>query len=75
MNFAVEQQALQQRWVKLDELHEEDKKEFLMHISSEDHEKTWLLLGKRVEDAEKKIIEITKNLKDEMHKDIKEASK
>lgn len=58
----------------LDSLSEDEKKEFLLHISRSDHQKAWGVL-KKIENVEDKILEIAKKVKKEMHEDIKKASK
>ncbi|HEX7042235.1 MAG TPA: hypothetical protein VF189_03205 [Patescibacteria group bacterium] len=55
----------------LSELSEKDKKEFLDQMSSEDNEKIWKFLNGKVENIEEKIKKVAKDLKEELHKDIK----
>lgn len=57
----------------LSELAEEDKKVFLSHIKSEDNEKAWQLLNDKVSNIEDKIKKVAEDLKEELHKDLKEA--
>lgn len=57
----------------LSELSEEDKKEFLSHVSSDDHEKIWKFLKARIENIEEKIKKTADDLHKELHEDIKEA--
>ncbi len=55
----------------LSELTEEDKKIFLSHLAEDDHEKTWKLLNKKVENIEEKIKQAAEDVKKELHQDIK----
>lgn len=57
----------------LSELSEDDKKMFLTHVASEDHGKTWEFLFKKIDNIEEKIKKAADLLKQELHKDIKEA--
>lgn len=57
----------------LSELSPEDKKTFLHHLASEDHDKVWKLLNEKIKDVEKKIKKTAEDLKQELHKDIKEV--
>lgn len=57
----------------LSELSEDDKKTFLSHIASNDHKKIWEFLSKKVENIEEKIKKAADSLKQELHKDVKEA--
>ena len=59
----------------LDHLSEDDKKEFLLHLSSDDHQKAWIILKNNVQDAEDIIIAISEKVKKQIHTDIKKASK
>ena len=59
----------------LSELNPMDKKTFLMHLASEDHDKVWKFLNEKVENIEEKIKKAADELKKELHKDIKEAKK
>ena len=59
--------------IVLSELSEEDKKEFLRHITSDNHDKVWELLNSKVEHIEDKIKVAAQELKKELHKDIREA--
>lgn len=58
----------------LSELNPEDKKTFLTHLASEDHDKVWKFLNEKVENIEEKIKKTAEDLKQELHKDIKEAT-
>lgn len=56
----------------LSELKPLDKKMFLMHLASENHDKIWKFLRGKIEDVEEKIKKTAEDLKKELHKDIKE---
>jgi DNA-directed RNA polymerase specialized sigma24 family protein len=58
--------------VVLSELSSEDKKIFLTHVLSEEHDKIWELLDKKVDNIEDKIQQAADSLKKELHKDIEE---
>lgn len=55
----------------LTNLPKEHKKNFLLHIHNEDHEKAWHLLRDNSKDIEAKIKQKAKELKEEFKKDIK----
>lgn len=57
----------------LSELSPEDKKIFLTHVLSEEHDKIWELLDKKVDNIEDKIQQAAESLKKELHKDIQEV--
>lgn len=57
----------------LSELNPVDKKTFLRHLASEDHDKVWKFLNQKVDNIEDKIKKTAEDLKNELHKDIKEA--
>ena len=57
----------------LSELNPLDKKTFLMHLASDEHDKVWKLLNEKVENVEEKIKKTAEELKKELHADIKEA--
>lgn len=59
----------------LSELSEEDKKQFLMHVASSEHDKVWKLLKEKTENIEEKIKKTAEDLKKELHKDIKEVKR
>lgn len=56
----------------LSELSKEDKKAFLTHINSRDHERIWKFLNNRVQNVETKIQEAAVAIKKELHKDIRD---
>jgi len=49
------------------------KKEFLQHVTSDNHDKVWELLNNKVDHIEEKIQTAAEELKRELHKDIQEA--
>ncbi len=57
----------------LSELTETDKKVFLNHLRENDHSKIWHFLNEKVDNIEDKIKKAADDLKDELHKDLKEA--
>lgn len=57
----------------LSELSEEDKRAFLSHLASEDHDRIWNFLNTKVEHVEEKIKKAAEDLKKELHKDLKKA--
>ena len=59
----------------LSELNPADKKTFLAHLASEDHDKVWKFLNEKVDHIEDKIKKTAEDLKKELHKDIKEVKK
>jgi hypothetical protein len=59
----------------LSQLPEEDKKIFLKHVSLDEHENAWKFINETLSDAENIILKIAKDIKDEMHTDIKNAKK
>ncbi len=59
----------------LSELTEHDKKVFLGHVISKEHEKVWELIGDKIEDAENKIKKAVDSLKKKLHDDITETKK
>lgn len=61
--------------VVLSNLSEDDKKEFLLHLSLDNHDKIWKILNNKVENAEEKILEAAESLKKDLKKDIEEAKR
>lgn len=57
----------------LSELNPVDKKTFLAHLASEDHDKVWKFLNEKVRNIEEKIRKTAEDLRKELHKDIKEV--
>lgn len=57
----------------LSELKSEDKKTFLIHLASENHDKVWKFLNEKIKDVEEKIKKTAEDLKKELHKDIREV--
>ena len=56
----------------LSELSVSDKKIFLTHLASQNHDKVWKFLNEKVVNIEEKIKKTAEDLKKELHKDIKE---
>ena len=56
----------------LSELNPIDKKTFLHHLASENHDKVWKFLREKVGNIEEKIKKTVEDLRKELHKDIKE---
>lgn len=59
----------------LSELKEEDKRTFLTHASSHNHEKIWEFLNQKIEHIEEKIRITAEELKNEMMKDVEEIKR
>lgn len=57
----------------LSELVPSDKKVFLNHLEENDHSKIWNFLNDHVDKIEEKIKKTAEELKQEIHKDLKEA--
>lgn len=57
----------------LDQLAPEEKRMFIKHINSKNHEETWKFLRSKISDVEKRIHEVAQKIKKELHKDIREA--
>jgi len=57
--------------VILSELSDQDKKVFLEHLVSDDHERVWGFVNKKVLFIEDKILKATNDIKQEIHKDVK----
>lgn len=57
----------------LSELNPVDKKTFLTHLASENHDKVWKFLNTKVHNIEEKIKKTAEDLKKELHRDIKEV--
>lgn len=57
----------------LSELPEKDKQTFLEYVTSEDHEKIWNFLNKKIDNIEEKIVSVAEGLKKELHQDIAET--
>lgn len=54
----------------LSELSEEDKKVFLKHLISDEHDKIWNLVNNKIENIEEKIKKTADEIKHELHHDI-----
>lgn len=61
--------------VVLSELSEKDKKEFLVLLAHDEHEKVWSFLLDRIEHIEEKVKKTAEDLKKELHKDIEDSKK
>lgn len=61
--------------VILSELSDEDKKIFLTHLSSNNHDKIWEHLKKKIDNIEDKIKKAAEELKQELYKDILESKR
>lgn len=59
----------------LSELHQEDKRAFMVHLNEGNHDKIWQFLNEKIERVEDKIKKAAQDLKNEMHKDLKKARK
>ena len=57
----------------LSELSENDKKIFLKHLSADKHDKIWEHLNSKIENIEEKIKKAADELKNKLHKDIKDV--
>lgn len=57
----------------LSELSEDDKKTFLKHLSSENHDKIWEHLNSKIKNIEEKIKKTADELTEKLHKDIQET--
>lgn len=57
------------------ELSEEEKLRFLDHLASDDHNKIWEHLNEKTENIEDKIKQAAESLKEQLHKDIKDAKR
>jgi hypothetical protein len=55
----------------LSELKPADKKTFLAHLASENHDKVWKFLKEKVDSIEDKIRKTANDLKKELHEDIR----
>jgi hypothetical protein len=57
----------------LSELSPTDRKTFLSHLSSENHDRVWKFIKGKISNIEDKITKTAEDLKEEFHKDIREA--
>lgn len=57
----------------LSELAPKDKKVFLDHLKKDDKGKVWQFLNEKVDNIEEKIKKAADDLKEELHKDLKET--
>jgi hypothetical protein len=56
----------------LSELNSTDKKVFLSHLASENHDNVWRFLKVKIDNIEEKIKKTAEDIKRELHEDIKE---
>lgn len=59
----------------LSELSESDKKVFIKHLNSGNHDRIWEFLNDKIEGLEDKIKKAAEDLKKELHRDLREAHK
>jgi len=59
----------------LSELTPQDKKMFLSHLKKDDKERIWEFLNGKIDNIEERIKKVGNDLKNELHKDLKEVSK
>lgn len=57
----------------LSELSDQDKRVFVQHLKEDNHEKIWKFLNEKIDNIEDKIKKTADDLKEELHKDLKEA--
>lgn len=57
----------------LSELSDDDKKAFLSHLDSEDHDQIWEFVNGKIENIEDKIKRAAEDIKSELHLDVKSA--
>jgi hypothetical protein len=57
----------------LSELSPTDKKTFLAHLSSENHDRVWKFIKEKISNIEKRIAKTAQDIKEEFYKDIKET--
>lgn len=57
------------------QLSEKDKKVFASHLQEGKHDKIWKFLKEKIDHVEEKIRAVAKDLKEKLHKDLKEARK
>lgn len=57
------------------QLSDQDKKIFMQHLTKDDHQKIWQFLNEKIDGIEDKIRKAAADLKDELHKDLKEAGR
>lgn len=57
----------------LSELSDEDKKAFLMHLDSDDHDKIWDFVNEKIENIEDKIKKAAEDIKMELREDVRKS--
>jgi hypothetical protein len=55
----------------LSELNVHDKKTFLSHLASENHDKVWKLIKDKINNIEEKIKKTAGDVKKQLHEDVK----
>lgn len=55
----------------LSELSEDDKKAFLSHLDSDNHDKIWEFVNNKIDNIEDKIKKAAEDIKKELHHDLK----
>lgn len=61
--------------VILSELSDQDKRIFVQHLNTNNHDKIWQFLNEKVDDVEVKIKKAADELKHQLNKDLQEAKK
>ena len=59
----------------LSELSETDKAAFVQLLRSDDHQKIWKFLEPRIDQVEERVKKVAREVKQELHEDVKEAKK
>lgn len=59
----------------LSHLSEEDKRQFLLHVANNHHERVWNLLKEKIDNIEEKIEKAAHDMKKQLHKDVEEAKR
>lgn len=54
----------------LSELSEQDKKEFLKHLDSDDHDSIWEFVNDKIDNIEDKIKKAAHDIKSELYQDV-----
>lgn len=57
----------------LSQLKDHDKRAFMVHLNEGRHDKIWKFLNDKIDSVEDRIKKVAKDLKIELHKDLKEA--
>lgn len=59
----------------LSQLTDVDKRVFISHLNEGNHDRIWKFLNEKVDGVEEKIKKAAEDLKVELHKDLREASR